>query len=135
MVRAPRGAREEGAVGLRGVVRVVLLVRDFDASLRFYRDALGLAPVRPPAGGWAEFDTGECRLSLRGPWKGMPFDRADFGRGADEVLLGTDDLDASVAALRARGLEPVSVHAPGPGVRVAEYRDPDGRRVGLEERR
>jgi catechol 2,3-dioxygenase-like lactoylglutathione lyase family enzyme len=120
---------------LQGLVRIVLLVRDIDASLRFYRDDLGLRPRRPPAGGWVELDSGACRLCLHGPWEGMPYDPADFGRSPDELLLGVDDLDAAVAALGARGHRPLSVHEPGPGLRVAEYADPDGRRVALEERR
>jgi catechol 2,3-dioxygenase-like lactoylglutathione lyase family enzyme len=35
--------------GLRGLVEVVLVVEDVDRSLAFYRDALGLEPISPPA--------------------------------------------------------------------------------------
>ncbi len=113
--------------------RVVLLVRDFERSVRFYEQALGLAKEVPHPG-WAVFKTGEAMLCLRGPWEGMEFDPDDFGRSPDELLFEVDDLDRTREALRAKGIEVQPAHEPGPGLRVAELRDPDGRRIALEER-
>ena len=113
--------------------RMVLLVRDFDRAVEFYRDTLGLAPqaVHP---GWAVFATGEALLCLRGPWEGMAYAPEDFGRSPDELLFRVDDLAATVAALEQKGVRVGAPHEPGPGIRVAELQDPDGRRIALEQR-
>lgn len=42
-----------------------------------------------------------------------------------------DDLDARVAAIAARGIEPASEEAYGDGVRKVVYRDPDGNELGF----
>ena len=115
------------------VCRVVLLVKDLEASVSFYRDTLGLS-VRTKGSEWAEFSSGEARLCLRGPWDGMVYRIEDFGRSPDELLFLVDDLDETVRALTAKGVAVRRPHTPGPGLRVAELADPDGRRVALEER-
>ena len=113
--------------------RMVLLVRDFDRAVEFYRDTLGLTAqaVHP---GWAVFETGEALLCLRGPWEGMEYAPEDFGRSPDELLFRVDARAAAVAALERKGVRVGPPHEPGPGIRVAELQDPDGRRVALEER-
>lgn len=45
--------------------------------------------------------------------------------------LGRDDLDAHVAAIAARGLEPDEHEKYSNGVRKAVYRDPDGNELGF----
>ena len=112
--------------------RVVLLVRNFERSLEFYRDALGFSPCHAPQGGWVEFDTGLARICLRGPWEGMPFDERNFGRSPDELLFTVDDLQAAMEFLRQRGVSVAEPHSPAPGLYVAEFADPDGRRIALE---
>lgn len=116
------------------VCRIVLLVRDFEASCRFYGSALGLEAIHFHDGGWAEFDGGGVRVCLRSAWDGMPFDANDFGRSPDEVLFRVENLRAEIARLRDAGVEVGDPHAPGPGIEVAELADPDGRRIGLEQR-
>ena len=114
--------------------RIVLLVRDFEASVRFYRDILGLAVrVHSPAG-WAEFDAGDVLLCLRGPWAGMPYRDADFGKSPDEILFCVSNLKAAIADLESRGVELAPPHEPAQGLWVAEFGDPDGRRIALESR-
>lgn len=51
--------------------------------------------------------------------------------GHARVLLFVDDLEARVAAIAARGLEPVSREEYPNGVRKVNYLDPDGNQVGL----
>jgi len=114
-----------------GLCRVVLLVRDFDRSVAFYRDILGLE-VETTHPGWAVFRTGDAALCLRGPWEGIAFRPEDFGRSPDELLFRVEDVDAASRELRARGVDAQPPHEPGPGIRVAEFRDPDGRRVAVE---
>lgn len=53
------------------------------------------------------------------------------GAGHCVVTIFVDDLDAYVAAIAARGLEPDERETYPNGVRKAVYRDPDGNEVGF----
>ena len=47
------------------------------------------------------------------------------------VTIFVDDLDAHLAAIAARGLEPDERETHSNGVRKALYRDPDGNELGF----
>lgn len=53
------------------------------------------------------------------------------GAGHSVVTIFVDDLDARVAAIAARGLEPAERLTYGNGVRKVAYRDPDGNEVAF----
>jgi catechol 2,3-dioxygenase-like lactoylglutathione lyase family enzyme len=53
------------------------------------------------------------------------------GAGNSAVTLFVDDLDARVAEIAGRGLEPAERETYSNGVRKATYRDPDGNEVGF----
>ena len=53
------------------------------------------------------------------------------GAGNSAVTIFVDDLDAHVAAVGARGLEPDERVTYSNGVRKAVYRDPDGNELAL----
>jgi hypothetical protein len=53
------------------------------------------------------------------------------GAGNSEVMVFVDDLDAYVAAIAARGLEPDERLTYSNGVRKAVYHDPDGNELGF----
>ena len=53
------------------------------------------------------------------------------GAGNSVVTIFVDDLDAQVAAIADRGLEPDEWLTYSNGVRKAVYRDPDGNEVGF----
>jgi hypothetical protein len=53
------------------------------------------------------------------------------GAGHSAVTLFVDDLDASVAEIAGRGLEPAERETYSNGVRKVTYRDPDGNEVGF----
>ncbi|MCC6573519.1 MAG: VOC family protein [Planctomycetes bacterium] len=112
--------------------RIVLLVRDFAKSLAFYRDVLGLEPQGPIYDGWAVLKTGGPSLCLRGPWPGMPFSAEKFGSSPDEILFRVSSAEETRRRLIERGVAVKEIHSPGPGIRVAEFADPDGRRLGVE---
>ncbi len=112
-----------------------LLVRDYAACFRFYRDVLGFeAGFGDETSGYADFQTGEVTLAL--------FDRGEmaaavgtenlpaFAASQDAVALIflVDDVDAAYEALRAKGVAFVSEpHDRADwGIRVAHFRDPDG---------
>ncbi len=53
------------------------------------------------------------------------------GAGNSVVTVFLDDLDAQIAAIAERGLEPDEIETHSDGVRKALYRDPDGNELGF----
>lgn len=132
---------------------VCLLVDDFPACFRFYRDTMGFDPVwGDETDSYAEFVAGgsdtagatgseDTDLTL--------FDRAEMAdvlgtadrpgtraeRDTAMAVFDVDDLDAEAATLRERGasfaVDPTD--RPDWGVRVAYLRDPDGSLLELSE--
>jgi catechol 2,3-dioxygenase-like lactoylglutathione lyase family enzyme len=111
------------------VHHVALDVDDLDAALRFYVDGMGFTELRRPdfgvPGAW--LDMGDHQLHLVEVPGPMP------ANGGAHFALRVDDLDDSVAALRARG---ITVHPipeiPGAG-RQAFLNDPAGNLIELNE--
>jgi lactoylglutathione lyase len=117
-----------------------LLVVDFPACFRFYRDAIGLVPhLGGESDTYAEFETGATRIAL--------FDRAEMSAAVGTtalpaqleaqdavcIVFGVDDLDEAQRRLVAVGV-PIAVGPTDRGdwhVRTLHVRDPDGRLVEL----
>ena len=55
----------------------------------------------------------------------------DADAGSAIVTVFVEDLDATVAAIAARGLEPAERETYSNGVRKATFRDPEGNEVGF----
>ena len=121
------------------LTQVRLIVSDFAACFRFYRDVLGLKPqFADDSGPYAKFspDEGSAGIALH--------DRADLERslpglaaaGGDRalVVLRVDDLDAYATEITGRGAvlagEPTVM---GERLRVAHLRDPEGNLVELQQ--
>ncbi|HLW94130.1 MAG TPA: VOC family protein [Solirubrobacteraceae bacterium] len=94
-----------------------LRVRDFRAARRWYQRLLGEPAFFPHA--------------TEGVWT-LAEDRSVYvvehaeEAGHCVVTIFLDDLDAQVATIAARGLEPDERETLSNGVRKAVYRDPDG---------
>jgi catechol 2,3-dioxygenase-like lactoylglutathione lyase family enzyme len=120
---------------------VRLLVSNFDACFRFYRDVMGWDPVWGQEGDvYADFATGsDCTLALFSRplmaeavgASALPADTPGQDRVA--LIVGVDDLDAAVSGLRERGGEFIAEPADRPdwGIRVAFLRDPDGNLIEI----
>jgi hypothetical protein len=97
-------------------------VRDFQAARAWYERLLGDATFFPHA--------------TEAVWT-VAEDRSIYvvehpeGAGSSVVTVLVDDLDAHVAAIAARGLEPDEQLTYSNGVRKVIYRDPDGNEVGF----
>ena len=116
-----------------------ILVRDFPACFRFYRDVLGLTPTfGDETSGYADFDTGATAIAL--------FDAAEMAEGIGaELNLGTDareqlclvfevdDVDAAWQTAAQRGAATAALPADHPdwGIRTAHVRDPEGTLIEL----
>lgn len=110
-----------------GVHHVSINVDDVPAAMRFYVDVLGLkARTDRPAfsfdGAW--LDAGGQQVHLIAAT--VPTQHGQH------FALRTDDIDADVADLRARGIEVTDPVAVGPG-RQCFLRDPSGNRVELNQ--
>jgi catechol 2,3-dioxygenase-like lactoylglutathione lyase family enzyme len=99
-----------------------LRVRDFAAARAWYERLLG-DPTLFPHATEAVWTVAEDRSIY-------VVEHPD-GAGNSVVTLFVDDLDAHLAAIASRGLEPDEQATYSNGVRKVVYRDPDGNEVGF----
>ena len=99
-----------------------LRVRDLQAARPWYERLLG-EPTFIPHATEAVWTLAEGRSVY-------VVEHAD-GAGSCVVTIFLDDLDAHVATIAARGLEPDQRETYSRGVRKALYRDPDGNELGF----
>jgi predicted enzyme related to lactoylglutathione lyase len=118
-------------MSFRAIGRVVVLVHDQDAALRFYREALGFETLHDSdAGGFRYLHVGPAGGGA-GVWLMPPSgeeERALVGRqagGQPLLVLYTDDLDAAAARLREHGVEVWAERADATG-RSLHFRDVAG---------
>lgn len=121
-------------------LRVALTVGDFERSLKFYTEGLGLAPAdffSNDGGRAALIEMGSATLELFDEAQAQALDRIEAGRpisGQVRFALQVPDLDAAVRRLTAHGA--MLVHPP---VRTpwgdynARLQDPDGIQITLFE--
>lgn len=99
-----------------------LRVRDFDAARPWYERLFGEPSFFPHAT--------EAVWTLADERSVYVVEHAG-GAGSSVVTVFVDDLDAHVAAIAARGLQPDERVTYSNGVRKALYRDPDGNELGF----
>src|SRR6059058_2408841 len=99
-----------------------LRVRDFQAARPWYEKLLGEPTFFPHAteAVWTLADSRSVYIVEQ-----------PAGAGNSVATIFLDDLDAHVAAVAARGLEPDERLTYSNGVRKAVYRDPDGNELGF----
>lgn len=115
---------------------VRLLVKNFDKSWRFYRDILGLVPLkghgRPPYGGFVSRNRGVLAIfdrALMAKAVGLAPGRYPPGCvGKSSVIFEVKNVDAVAARLRRRGVRLLKdlTDRPEWGLRTIHLRDPDG---------
>jgi catechol 2,3-dioxygenase-like lactoylglutathione lyase family enzyme len=110
---------------------VILYVRDMDAQVRFYRDALGLSISWPDglesyaAEHWVALRAGDVTLALHSGGDTPTGTPPRFG-------FKVSDIDASRAQLIERGVPCSEVRSPAPGVQVVDCIDPEGNGFFIE---
>lgn len=112
------------------------MVRDVDAALPFYI-ALGFKLADRWGPPFAVIERDELQLWLSGPAtsasKPMPDGAKPEPGGWNRIVIGVDDIDATVATLKASGTkfrnEPIS----GPGGRQVLVEDPSGNPIEIFE--
>jgi catechol 2,3-dioxygenase-like lactoylglutathione lyase family enzyme len=116
---------------ITGVDFVAIPARDFDASVRFYGDVLGLPLVKRwgnQAG--AEFQAGNLTLALMEP---TAFGQ-EFKPHAMPIALQVDDVPAARRELEARGVQFVSDLIDSGECHQAIFHDPAGNALDLHHR-
>jgi catechol 2,3-dioxygenase-like lactoylglutathione lyase family enzyme len=99
-----------------------LRVRDFAAARPWYERLLGEPSFFPHAT--------EAVWTLADDRSVYIVEHPD-GAGHSVVTLMVDDLDALIAAIAARGLEPDERETYSNGVRKITFQDPDGNEIGF----
>jgi catechol 2,3-dioxygenase-like lactoylglutathione lyase family enzyme len=112
-------------------------VQDVDAAVAFYCGELGFTEVMRPAPPFAMLERGDLRLLLSVPGGGpgggaaMPDGTLPAPGGWNRVVLEVDDLDATVAGLRAAGVSFRNDIVDGVGGRQILVDDPSGNPLEL----
>lgn len=113
-----------------GIDVIIAEVADMERAARFYRDALGLAPV-VEGDHWTEFDVGGVRLALHPPFVegALPATRPGW-----TLCLRVDDLAAIRQRLEAHGAAILGEPHEVPGGISQTFADPDGHQLQAIQR-
>jgi catechol 2,3-dioxygenase-like lactoylglutathione lyase family enzyme len=132
--RIERGDPPETA---RRGATVRYFVEDLDAAVAFYCGHLDFEPELTPSPRFAMLYRGDLRLLLSVPGEphALPDGTLPEPGGWNRISLRVADLDASVAALRARGARFRNDIVTGVAVRQVLLQDPSGNLVELFEPR
>lgn len=114
------------------LIGVTLLVEDIPPSLRFYRDVLGLTPLREEERNvW--FDAGPIILRIQDEVRvGLVKSHRERGLLTDQLIFYVPDIQAEFDNLTARGVFfPEGIEDSVSSGRVAYFHDPDGHDLWL----
>ncbi len=113
---------------------LMVMVSKMDASVKFYRDALGL-PLRFESPGWSEFETGTTTLALHIAGSAAAKAADDSAPGTLRLGFNVDDIDRAVQTLKERGVRFVQEPTlqPSEGIKLGVFVDPDGMRISIAQ--
>ena len=115
------------------------LVGAVDRSVAFYTGVLGFDLEQQMGRAFARVSRGDLTVWLSGPASSaarpMPDGRQPAPGGWNRLVVEVDDIDASVASLRAAGATFRNDVVTGPGGRQIVVDDPDGNPIELFEAR
>ena len=113
---------------IQGIADVFYFVADMDRAAAFYRDVVGLGEPTYASGHWTAFAAGGTTFALH--WTGgSPVAQAqgDHGsRAGATVTFVTDDVAATIEALRAQGAPILQEPQMADWGTTATAADPDG---------
>ncbi|MBI4243770.1 MAG: VOC family protein, partial [Planctomycetes bacterium] len=106
--------------------RIILYANDFEKSVNFYKNTLGLK-VKTKEEGWAEFDTGQATLCLHHGKKDTK-----SAKDVPIVIFSVSNFDKTYVALRSHGIKVSEPSSPCAGARLATFIDPSGNVLEIE---
>ncbi|HEY7955391.1 MAG: VOC family protein [Polyangia bacterium] len=118
-------------------VQVRYIVRDVDAAIAFYCQRLGFSEVMHPSPAFAMVERGPLRLVLSAPNPSagggapMPDGRQQEPGGWNRFAVEVEDLEATVAELRAHGARFRNQIVVGVGGNQILVEDPSGNPIEL----
>ena len=126
----PLSANAEPAGRITGVGGVFFKAKDPKALAAWYRDVLGL-PLESWGGAVLRYDAPGHPPAL--VWNALPASTAYFAPSTGEFMIdyAVDDMDAFLARLHAKGVDPVKRADDDPSGRFAWILDPEGRKIEL----
>jgi catechol 2,3-dioxygenase-like lactoylglutathione lyase family enzyme len=112
-------------------------IEDVKRAIAFYTEHLGFELAQQAGPVFATVSRGNLRLLLSGPGtsgrRPMPDGRLQEPGGWNRIVLYVDDLDSTIADLRAAGVKFRNAVEAGPGGRQIQLEDPDGNPIELHE--
>ncbi len=118
-------------------VQVRYIVNDVDAAIAFYCGQIGFTEVMHPAPAFAMLSRGDLRLVLSAPnsqgggGQAMPDGRIPEPGGWNRFTIEVEDIEATVAQLRAAGAQFRNDIVTGVGGKQILVDDPSGNPVEL----
>jgi catechol 2,3-dioxygenase-like lactoylglutathione lyase family enzyme len=112
-------------------------IEDVERAVAFYTERLGFELTQQAGAVFATVSRGNLHLLLSGPGtsgrRPMPDGRKQEPGGWNRIVLYVDDLDTTVADLRAAGTRFRNEVEAGPGGKQIQLEDPDGNPIELHE--
>ena len=115
---------------IKEVAFVAIAVSDKERARKFYQETLELKPgMTAMEGAWVEYDLGATTIGV-GCWPGW-----QPSRDGTSVAFEVDDIDATIATLKERGVVFDMEKTETPVCWMAQFRDPDGNKLLVHKRK
>jgi lactoylglutathione lyase len=113
---------------------LMVMVSKMDASVKFYRDALGLK-LKFESPGWSEFETGPTTLALHISGRSGGGELDHSVPGMLRLGFNVEDVDHAAQTLKDRGVRFVQEPTlqPQEGIKLGMFVDPDGMRISIAQ--
>jgi predicted enzyme related to lactoylglutathione lyase len=115
---------------IKEVAFVAIAVSDAERARKFYQETLELKPGMTAMGGaWVEYDLGATTNGdgCHSAWKPS--------RDGTTVAFEVEDIDATIAKLKERGVAFDMEKTETPVCWMAQFRDPDGNKLVVHKRK
>ena len=115
---------------IKEVAFIAIAVTDKERSRKFYQETLELKPTHTAHdGAWVEYDLGATTIGVgcHPVWKPS--------REGTTVVFEVDDIDATIAKLKERGVAFDMDKTESPVCWMAQFRDPDGNKLMVHKRK
>jgi predicted enzyme related to lactoylglutathione lyase len=115
---------------IKEVAFVAIAVTDPERARKFYQETLELRPTSTGMeGAWVEYDLGTATIGVGCHPDWQP------SRDGTTVAFEVDDIDATIAKLKGRGVTFDMEKLETPVCWMAQFRDPDGNKLVVHKRK